>query len=139
MKVRLRAGAPRTSVPWNLRRVLIPTCLAARPLGSPQSHEPSRRDLFKNWTIQMKHSLLLLSLLATLSLAACDRPAVVTIPAAPTAAGPAGPAGPTGNTGATGNTGNTGTSGTVGDTGATGATGNTGNTGNTGDTGATGN
>jgi len=66
--------------------------------------------------------------LATLTLAACDRPTVVNTPAV-AVPGPAGP------TGATGNTGSTGSSGTAGGTGATGATGDTGNTGATGSTG----
>ena len=49
-------------------------------------------------------------LLATLSLAACDRPTVVNVPATPVAVpvavpGPAGPQGTTGSTGATGKSG----------------------------------
>jgi len=76
----------------------------------------------------MKHSISLLALLGVLGLAACDRPAVVTVPAATPVVVP-GPAGATGATGATGSTGSTG---------YTGATGNTGTTGSTGDTGATG-
>lgn len=77
----------------------------------------------------MNHSILLTALLATLGLAACDRPAVVAVPVPTAVPGPAGPQGATGDTGSTGNTGNTGY------TGSTGATGNTGNTGNTGATG----
>ena len=51
----------------------------------------------------MNRSILLLGLLATLGLAACDRPTVVTVPATPVAVpGPAGPAGETGATGAPG-------------------------------------
>ena len=69
--------------------------------------------------------------LATLTLAACDRPTVVNTPAV-AVPGPAGP------TGATGNTGSTGSSGTAGSTGATGATGDTGSTGTQGQRGATG-
>lgn len=43
---------------------------------------------------------ILLSILALFSIAACDRPAVVNVPAAPVVVpGPAGPAGPTGATG----------------------------------------
>jgi hypothetical protein len=61
----------------------------------------------------MKHSILMLALLATLGLAACDnRPEVIYVP--PPAAGPPGPAGPTG---ATGNTGNTGFDGSKGEAG----------------------
>lgn len=66
----------------------------------------------------MKRLMLISALLATLGLAACDRPAVVTVPATPVAVpGPAGPQGQTGNTGSTGGTGATG------DTGATGKAG----------------
>jgi hypothetical protein len=58
---------------------------------------------------QMKLSILTAALLATLGLAACDKPTVVNVPATPVAVpGPAGPQG------ATGNTGNTGTSGMPG-------------------------
>lgn len=51
----------------------------------------------------------LISVLAVLGMAACDRPAaVVNVPPAPVVVpGPAGPAGPTGNTGATGRPGDT--------------------------------
>jgi hypothetical protein len=63
----------------------------------------------------MKRMMLISALLATLGLAACDRPAVVTVPATPVAV--PGPAGPQGQTGSTGNT------GTTGDTGATGKAG----------------
>ena len=77
--------------------------------------------------IQMNYVLPIFVIAATLSLAACDRPTVVTVPATPvTVPGPAGPTGATGATGATGNTGNTGSSGSTGDTGATGKTGKTG-------------
>ena len=66
----------------------------------------------------MNKSMLLLALVATMGLAACDRPAVVTVPATPVAVpGPAGPAGPTG---ATGNTGNQGAEGAPGATGQSG-------------------
>ena len=54
--------------------------------------------------------------LATLTLAACDRPTVVTTPAVVTVPVP-GPAGPTGATGNTGDTGNTGAQGQRGATG----------------------
>ena len=62
----------------------------------------------------MNHSILISALLSTLSLVACDRPTVVTVPATPVAVpvpvpvavpGPAGPQGATGNTGATGKSG----------------------------------
>jgi len=61
----------------------------------------------------MKNSTLILALLATLALAACDRkPTVVNVPATPVAVpGPAGPQGATGSEGATGSTGATGKSG----------------------------
>ena len=66
----------------------------------------------------MNHSILLTALLATLGLAACDRPAVVAVPvpvAVPGPAGPQGATGETGNTGYTGATGNTGATGKTGD------------------------
>ena len=69
--------------------------------------------------------------LATLTLAACDRPTVVNTPAVVPVPVP-GPAG------ATGATGSTGSSGMSGSTGATGATGDTGSTGSQGQRGATG-
>lgn len=69
----------------------------------------------------MNTTLLMTALLATLTLAACDQPTVVNVPAAPVAVpGPAGPQGETGNTGATGYQ---GSEGVQGETGATGATG----------------
>lgn len=76
--------------------------------------------------------------LATLTLAACDRPTVVNTPPVVTVPGPAGPTGATGSTGNTGSTGSTGIAGSAGGTGATGATGATGDTGSTGQKGATG-
>ncbi|MHB1085762.1 MAG: hypothetical protein ACYCZA_13105 [Thiobacillus sp.] len=76
----------------------------------------------------MNRSILISALLATLSLAACDKPTVVTVPATPVAVpGPAGPQGETGSQGATGYQGDTG------EQGATGYQGNTGETGATGD------
>jgi len=70
----------------------------------------------------MKNTLLLVALLSTLGLAACDRqPVVVTTP--PTTVmvpGPAGPAGATGATGEQGYTGNTGSTGVQSETGKTG-------------------
>jgi hypothetical protein len=64
----------------------------------------------------MNRSMLMLALLATLSLAACDRPTVVNVPATPAAVpGPAGPPGATGNTGSKGATGNKGETGKSGE------------------------
>ena len=66
----------------------------------------------------MNRSMLISALLATLSLAACDRPTVVNVPATPAAVpGPAGPPGATGNTGSKGATGNTGNKGETGKSG----------------------
>ncbi len=77
----------------------------------------------------MKYTMLISALLATLILGACDRPAVITVPATPVAVpvpGPAGPTGATGGTGATGNDGNQGATGNQGNDGNTGATGKSG-------------
>ena len=63
----------------------------------------------------MNKSMLLLAIVATMGLAACDRPTVVTVPATPVAV-----PGPPGPTGATGNTGNQGADGAPGATGHTG-------------------
>lgn len=52
---------------------------------------------------------MLFSALLALTLSACDRPTVVTVP------GPAGPAGATGASGSDGNTGSTGATGKSGD------------------------
>jgi hypothetical protein len=68
----------------------------------------------------MNHSILLTALLATLSLAACERAAVVAVPVPVAVPGPAGPQGATGATGETGNTGNTGYTGSTGATGTSG-------------------
>jgi len=66
----------------------------------------------------MNHTLLISALLATLSLAACDKPTVVNVPATPVAVpGPAGPQGETGSQGATGYQGNEGIQGETGKTG----------------------
>ncbi len=66
----------------------------------------------------MNHTLLISALLATLSLAACDKPTVVNVPATPVAVpGPAGPQGETGSQGATGYQGNEGVQGETGKTG----------------------
>jgi hypothetical protein len=62
----------------------------------------------------MNHSILMLALVATLGLAACDnRPDVINVP--PPAAGPPGPAGPPGQMGQPGQPGATGASGPAGD------------------------
>jgi hypothetical protein len=64
----------------------------------------------------MNRSILIVTLLAALSLVACDQsPTVVNAPA--------GPAGPAGEKGATGNEGAQGNQGTQGDTGKTGKSG----------------
>jgi len=78
----------------------------------------------------MNHSILIPTLLAMLSLSACDRPTVVNVPAPPAAVpGPAGPAGATGSQGATGMQGETGSQGETGYTGSEGSQGETGKTG----------
>ena len=61
----------------------------------------------------MKSSILISAVLATLSLAACDKPTVVNVPATPVAVpvavpGPPGPQGATGNTGSDGMKGDAG-------------------------------
>lgn len=72
----------------------------------------------------MKRTLLISALLATLSLAACDRPTVVNVPATPVAVpGPAGPQGATGSQGETGSQGATGYQGNEGIQGETGQSG----------------
>lgn len=72
----------------------------------------------------MNHTLLISAVIATLSLAACDRPTVVTVPAAPVAVpGPAGPQGATGDQGPTGSQGATGYQGAEGVQGEAGQTG----------------
>ena len=70
----------------------------------------------------MKHFLLISTMLATLALAACDRPTVVNTPTPVAVPGPAGPTGATGSTGATGGMGATGSTGSMGATGRTGDT-----------------
>jgi hypothetical protein len=68
--------------------------------------------------LTMNHTLLISALLATLSLAACDNPTVVNVPATPVAVpGPAGPQGETGSQGATVYQGNEGVQGETGETG----------------------
>ena len=87
----------------------------------------------------MNTTLLMTALLATLTLAACDKPTVVNVPGTPVAVpGPAGPQGETGSQGATGYQGNTGSQGETGSTGATGYQGSEGVQGETGATGKTG-
>ncbi len=61
----------------------------------------------------MKSLILISAVLATLGLAACDKPTVVNVPATPVAVpvavpGPAGPQGATGNTGSDGMKGDAG-------------------------------
>lgn len=66
----------------------------------------------------MNRSILISAMLATLTLAACDKPTVVTVPASPVAVpGPAGPQGDTGSQGSTGEQGATGYQGKTGETG----------------------
>ena len=78
----------------------------------------------------MKYSTLFIALAAVLSLSACDKPTVVTVPAATIAVpGPAGPQGEAGSPGATGMQGDTGNTGYTGATGYDGAKGDTGKTG----------
>jgi hypothetical protein len=68
----------------------------------------------------MNRSLLTVALLATLSLAACDRPTVVNVPATPVAVpGPAGPPGATGDQGVAGSQGASGAQGATGKSGDT--------------------
>jgi hypothetical protein len=63
----------------------------------------------------MNHSILVSTLFAVLSLAACDKPTVVNVPATPVAVpGPAGPQGATGSQGETGYQGNEGSQGAPG-------------------------
>ena len=69
---------------------------------------------------QARVALLTAAVLATLALAACDRPATVVVPAVVTVPGPAGPAG---ETGAQGNQGNQGAMGMQGNDGNQGAMG----------------
>ena len=84
----------------------------------------------------MNHSILISALFATLSLAACDKPTVVNVPATPVAV--PGPAGPQGETGAQGMMGTQGTEGTQGMMGTQGTEGTQGMMGNEGVQGATG-
>jgi hypothetical protein len=87
----------------------------------------------------MNRSIFVPALLVALSLAACDKPTVVNVPATPVAVpGPAGPAGDPGVQGNTGNQGDAGVKGNQGDTGVQGDTGSQGDTGDQGDTGKTG-
>lgn len=63
----------------------------------------------------MNRSLFVLALFSALSLAACDKPTVINVPAAPV--GIPGPAGPQGATGSQGNQGNQGVEGNKGEAG----------------------
>lgn len=66
----------------------------------------------------MNRLILISAMLATLSLAACDKPTVVNVPAAPAAVpGPAGPPGAIGNQGKPGAIGNQGRQGETGKSG----------------------
>lgn len=67
----------------------------------------------------MNRSILISALLATLVLAACDKPTVVNVPAAPVAPVVVpGPPGPQGATGSQGSEGSQGATGKTGDSGA---------------------
>lgn len=79
----------------------------------------------------MNHTILIPTLLAMLSLGACDRaPTVVNMPVEQVAVpGPMGPQGETGSQGAQGMMGNKGMQGYQGNEGSQGATGDTGKTG----------
>ena len=82
----------------------------------------------------MNRSIVISGLLGVLSLAACDRPSTVYVPApAVVVPGPTGPQGATGIPGETGLQGATGYQGNEGMQGATGRTGNTGDTGKSGE------
>ena len=75
----------------------------------------------------MNRYVLMATLLAAVSLTACDRPTVIGVPVAvPGPAGPTGATGATGDTGSQGNTGNTGSTGSPGYDGAKGDTGKAG-------------
>ena len=65
----------------------------------------------------MNRSILISALLATLSLAACDKPTVVNVPAPAAPVAVPGPAGPQGATGSQGETGYQGSQGETGKTG----------------------
>lgn len=83
----------------------------------------------------MNHTLLITALFATLSLVACERSTVVTVPVPVAVPGPAGATGATGETGGQGATGNTGDQGMQGNQGNQGNMGNTGDKGDKGKTG----
>ena len=88
---------------------------------------PNHRDTSYFQGITMNRSILMATLLAALSLTACDKQTVVNVPV------PVATPGPAGATGATGSQGNDGNTGATGSMGSTGATGNTGATGKSGD------
>ena len=66
-------------------------------------------------TFTTRPLLLLTALAAALTLAACDKPTVVSVPPAVVVPGPAGATGATGSTGSTGSTGATGATGAAGE------------------------
>ena len=68
----------------------------------------------------MNRTILIPALLATLALAACDKPTVVNVPAPAAPVVVPGPAGPQGATGSQGEPGYQGNDGVQGDTGKTG-------------------
>ena len=89
----------------------------------------------------MKHSIILLTLISGLSLAACEKttvekaPETIVVPVPTPVPGPSGEKGATGQSGddgMKGDTGNTGSEGAKGDTGITGSEGDKGDTGKTG-------
>lgn len=71
----------------------------------------------------MNRLILISALFAALSLAACDKPTIVNVPAPAVVPGPAGPAGEPGVQGNTGNQGDPGVQGNTGNQGETGKTG----------------
>lgn len=85
----------------------------------------------------MKNIVVLLTLLSTIGLVACDRTPVV-VNAPPVMVPVPGPAGPTGEAGTPGSTGQQGMTGSQGTTGSQGEQGYTGNTGSQGEMGKTG-
>ena len=68
----------------------------------------------------MNNLILTASIIGLLSLAACDKPTVVTVPAETIVVPVPGPAGPAGATGETGQSGDIGAQGKTGETGETG-------------------
>jgi hypothetical protein len=108
--------------------------------GGTQYYQLLTPQFFTCKGITMNHCLLISTLLAALSLSACEKPTVVNVPAAPAAVpGPAGPTGAAGDQGVQGNTGRQGNEGNKGETGNQGTQGAQGETGNQGNQGETGN